>query len=148
MATFNHINQFVEDLAQQVHDFTPSTGDQVRIALTAAANAPVAANSVLADLTEITYTNLATPDRNVTINALSGQSTGNYVLIFDDLVLTAVGGAAQTFRFVAHYNDTPVTPLDPLINWYDHGSDVTLAENETFTIDYNPTLGFFSLQGT
>ena len=146
MAVFNKIQQFVEDMAQQVHDFTPSTGDQVRIALTASANAPVATNSVLADLTEITYTNLAAGDRDVTINAASGQTAGNYVLIFDDLVLTAVGGSANTFRFVAHYNDTSVTPLDPLINWYDHGSDVTLAENETFTIDYNPTLGFFSLQ--
>jgi hypothetical protein len=41
-----------------------------------------------------------------------------------------------TFRYVDLYNDTPTSPADPLIAWWDYGSDVTLASGETFTIDY------------
>ena len=136
MATFNKIDQFVEDLAHQVHGFDT---DQITIALTAAANAPVATNSVLADLTEIAYTNLSS--RDVT-TASSGQTSGTYSLVLTDHTLTA-SGAVATFRYVVHYNNTPATPLDPLIQWYDHGSDVTLADSETYDIDYGAS--FFTL---
>jgi hypothetical protein len=59
MATFNKFQQFVEDLAKGVHNFTSDATCTVTVALTAAANAPVATNSVLADLTQISYTNLS-----------------------------------------------------------------------------------------
>ena len=55
-----------------------------------------------------------------------------------DLVLTATGTVA-TFRYVVLYNDDPTSPADPLIGWYDYGSDVTLLNGETFTIDFNAT---------
>ena len=140
MATFNKIQQFVEDLAHGVHNFN---SHQIVVALTATANPPLATNSVLADLTEIAYTNLSS--RNVTITS-SGQTTGTYVLVLTDLVLTASGGPVATFQFVAHYNDTPAAPQDPLIQWYDHGSPVTLADGETYTINYQAAPnGFFTL---
>lgn len=129
VATFNKINQFVEDVMHGVHDFS---ADQIVVALTAAANAPVATNTVLANLTQIAYTNLSS--RNVT-TASSSETAGTYALSLTDLVLTA-SGAVATFRYVAHYNDTPTSPADPLMNWYDYGGDVTLANGETFTIDY------------
>jgi hypothetical protein len=59
-------------------------------------------------------------------------------------VLTA-SGAVATFRYVDIYNDTPSSPLDPLIGWYDYGADVTLANGETFTIDFDQSLGFIQL---
>lgn len=138
MATYTKFNQFVEDLAHKVHDLS---ADQLVIALTAAANAPVAGNSVLADLTEIAYTNLST--RNITTNT-SGQTGGVYELNLTDLVLTA-SGAVATFRYVVVYNDTPVSPADPLIAFYDHGSDVTLADTETYSIDFDDADGLFQL---
>ena len=107
---------------------------------------PLVTNALLGNITEINYANLAAGDRDVTINAGTGQNpAGNMIVIFDDIVLTAVGGGAAAFQYVVHYNDTQTTPVKPTIQWYDHGSIVNLAENETFTIDYNPTLGFFSL---
>lgn len=140
MATFQKLDQFVEDMAHGVHDFS---ADQVIVALTAAANAPVATDAVLADLIEITYTFLSS--RLVTTSA-STQTSGTYQLTFQpDLVLTASGGSVGPFRYVVHYNDAPVTPLDPLIQFYDHGTEVTLADGETFTIDYNAGSGFFQL---
>lgn len=133
MATYNKIRQFVEDLAHGVHDLE---SDQLVVALTAAANAPVNTNEILANLTEVSYTNLSS--RNITTSS-SGQTTGTYSLVLTDLVLTASGNVA-TFRYVAVYNDTPTSPADPLIAYFDYGSDVTLASGETFTIDWGSSL--------
>lgn len=138
MATFNKFNQFVEDLAEKVHNLG---SDQLAVALCAAANAPVATNSVLANLTQISYTNLSS--RNVTTST-SAQTSGTYKLVCNDLVLTA-SGAVATFRYVVLYNDTPTSPADPLIGWYDYGSDVTLANGETFTIDFDGSNGVLTL---
>ena len=63
MATYNKFQQFVEDLAHKVHNLG---SDQLVAFACAAANAPVATNEVLADLTEISYTNCST--RNITTN--------------------------------------------------------------------------------
>ncbi len=111
--------------------------DQFVVALTAAANAPVAGNSVLADLTQVAYTNLST--RNIT-TASSSQTAGTYSLVLTDLVLTASGGAVATFRYVDIYDDTPTSPADPLVCWFDYGSNVTLSDTETFTVDFGSSL--------
>lgn len=129
MATYNKFNQFVEDLAEKVHNLQ---SDALTVALCASASAPVATNSILGNLTQVSYTNLST--RVITVSS-SAQSSGTYTLTPADLVLTA-SGAVATFRYVVIYNDTPTSPADPLIAWYDYGSDVTLASGETFTIDF------------
>jgi hypothetical protein len=138
MATYNKFNQFVEDVAEKVHNLG---ADVLTIALTAAANAPVATNSILGNLTQIAYTNLSS--RVITIST-SAQTSGTYKLVLNDLVLTA-SGAVATFRYVVIYNDTPTSPADPLIAWYDYGSDVTLANGETFTIDFDGVNGFLQI---
>lgn len=129
MATFNKFNQYVEDIAHGVHN---NSSDQFIIFLTTNANIPVATNSVLANITEIAYTNLSS--RNLTTST-SSQTTGTYTLLLADLVLTATGAVA-TFRHVGIYNDTPTSPADPLVSHYDFGSDLTLASGETLTIDF------------
>lgn len=130
MATFNKIQQFVEYLAEGVMNLG---SDQITVALTTNANVPsTSADAVLADITEISYTNLSS--RNVTTSA-SAHTTGTYQLSLTDLVLTA-SGAVATFRHVVHYDNTPTSPADPLICWHDYGADVTLANGETFTNDY------------
>lgn len=127
MATFNKFNAFVEHCAEGVHNL--ATG-QLVIALTN--TAPSAANSVLADITQISYTNLSS--RNVTTSS-SSQTGGTYSLVCVDLVLTA-SGSVGPFRYAVLYNDTPTSPADPLIGYYDYGSSVTLANGETFTVDF------------
>jgi hypothetical protein len=109
------------------------------VALTNAANAPVATNTVLANLTQISYTNLSS--RNIT-TASSAQTSGTYKLTLTDLVLTA-SGAVATFRYVVIYNDTASN--DELIGWYDYGSDVTLASGETFTVDFDGSAGALTI---
>lgn len=139
MATYTKFNQFVEDVAEKVHNLG---SDQLVVALTAAANAPVATNSILSNLTQISYTNLSS--RNITTSS-SAQTSGTYKLVLTDLVLTASGGSVGPFRYVVIYNDTPTSPADPLIAYYDYGSDVTLLSGETFTIDFDGTNGFLQL---
>jgi len=139
MAAFNKFNQFVEDVAHGVHDLET---DQIVVALCASANAPVATNAVLADLTQIAYTNLSS--RNVTTTS-SAETSGTYKLTLTDLVLTASGGSVAAFRYVVLYNDTPTTPADPLIGWYDYGSDLTLNDTETLTIDFDDAGGALTI---
>lgn len=129
MATYQKFNQTVEDFANGVYNCAT---DQFTVALTASASAPVAGNSVLADLTQISYTNLSS--RDLTTSS-SGQTGGTFTQLFDDLVLTA-SGAVATFRYIVIYNNTPTSPADPLLSFYDFGSDLTLASGETLTIDF------------
>jgi hypothetical protein len=134
MATYNKFNQFVEDLANGVHNFTSDATCTLTVALTATANAPVATNSVLLDLTEIVYTNLSS--RVITIDgAGTGQTSGTYHLSVNDLTLSATGTVAA-FQYVVVYNDDPTSPADPLICWFDYGSSLVLQNGESLTIDF------------
>ena len=139
MATFNKFHQFVEDIAHGVHNLSTGT---LTVALCNAANAPVATNSVLANLTPIAYTNLSS---RVITTTSSAETTGVYKLTLTDLVLTASGGSVAAFRYVVIYNDTPTSPADPLIGWYDYTSDLTLASGETLTINFDDANGVFTI---
>lgn len=136
MATFNKFNSFVEALAEKVHNLG---SDSLKVALCAAANAPTSSNTVLANLTEISYTNCST--RALTVSA-SSQTSGTYKLVITDLVLTA-SGTVGPFRYVVLYNDTATS--DELIGYYDYGADVTLASGETFTIDFDGSGGVLTI---
>ena len=132
MAAFNKFNSFVENLAEKVHDLG---SDALKLALTN--SAPVASNTVLANITEISYTNCSS--RAVTVTS-SSQSSGTYSLVANDPVLTASGGSIAAFRYVVLYNDTPTSPADPLIGWWDYGSSVTVNDGETFTVDFGSSV--------
>lgn len=135
MASFNKFDAFVESLAEKKFDLG---ADQINLALTN--TAPIAANSVLADLAEITYTGLSA--RNVTTTS-SAQTGGTYRLVLADLVLTASGGSVGPFRYVALYDDTAIAK--DLIGWYDYGSSITLAAGETLTVDFDGTNGVLTI---
>jgi hypothetical protein len=137
MASFNKFQPFVEAMAEKVHNLG---SDTITVALCAAASAPVAANGVLTDLTQITYTNCSS--RAVT-TASSAQTSGTYKLVCNDLTLTASGGTVGPFRYVALYNDTAAS--DQLIGYYDYGSDITLADTETFLIDFDGSNGVLTV---
>jgi len=138
MAALNKFQQFVENLCKGVHNFTSDATCSVTVALCAAANAQVAANAVLADLTQIAYTNLSSRIvTGITAEQVAGVVSGTA----NDLVLTAGGGSVAPFRYIVLYDDDPAG--DPLIGWYDYGSDLTLQDGETLTIDFTT---LFTLQ--
>ncbi|NIT58332.1 MAG: hypothetical protein GWN00_19525 [Aliifodinibius sp.] len=139
MASFVKVNDFVEHLAEQTHDLA---NDTLEVALSNTApgsetsNPLNDGNGVLTNVTQISYTNLSS--RVITTNS-SSQTGGTYSLVLNDLVLTA-SGAVDTFRYVYIFNQDATSPADALIAHYDYGSAVTLADQETFTIDFGTEL--------
>jgi hypothetical protein len=146
MATFVKVNKFVDHLVTGVHNFTSSGTAAVTVALTNTApasesqNPLVDAGGLLANLTQVSYTNLSTRAFATVTKSLS---TGTVTVDLSDLTLTA-SGAVATYRYLNVYNDTPTSPADPLIAHFDHGSTITLANTDThiLTID---ALGLFTL---
>jgi len=124
MATYNKFNAWAETMVEAAN----LASDQFVIALTN--SAPIASNSVLADITQISYTNLSS--RNVTTTSAS-QTGGTFTLVLADLVMTA-SGSVGPFRYVVLYDDTVAG--DPLVGWWDYGSSITMANAETFTVDF------------
>lgn len=137
MATFNKYQQFVEDLGNKVHDLV-GTNDTLKIALTnTAPNA--ATHAVLADITELGAGNGYSAGGTDTQND-GTESGGTLTVTGVDVVFTASGGTIGPFRYAVLYNDTPASPADPLIGWWDYGSAVTLQIGETFTVDFGASL--------
>ena len=133
MATFNKFEQFVEDLGVKVHDLN---ADTLRVYISNAAPSS-SADAVKADLATITEENgYSAADVQ---NAFS-QTSGTATLTATDVVWTASGGSFGPGRYVALYNDTPSSPADPLIGWWDYGSSVTVLTGETFTVDFGATV--------
>lgn len=135
MAVYTKFQPFVEKLAEKAHNLG---SDQLVVALTN--TAPNATDGVLADITEISYTNLSS--RNITTTS-SAQTSGTYKLTLEDLTLTASGGSVGPFRYVVVYNDTATN--DELIAYADYGSSITLADGEELVIDFDNTNGFLTI---
>lgn len=137
MATFTKFQPFVEDLAEKVYDLG---ADTLKVALSA--SSPTNTFRTLSQVTEISYTNLSA--RTLTTSS-SSQTSGTYKLVIADLVLTASGGAVATFRYIIIYDDTPTSPADPLICSFDYGSNLTLNDGETLTLDFDGTNGLLQI---
>lgn len=148
MATFTKAN----DWPKNVQEAANVASDTFRIVLSNTApgsetpNPLTDGNGVLANITQISYTNYAddlATDRvleNVTNTTSSGVATFNA----DDVVITATGGALATFRYVYVVDDTVTSPADPIVGVWDHGSAISLASGESVTIQWNAS-GLYSL---
>lgn len=131
MATWQKFEKFVEDLKNGVHAGVGS-GDVLEIALVAAANAPsLSAHSVLADLTQISYTNFAA--RTVTVTSFT-RTGGTMNLVLVDKTISVSGGAGAAFRYAVLFNQTETG--DPLMAMFDYGSDLTLQDGESLLLDF------------
>lgn len=142
MVAFNKFNAFVENVAEKVHNLG---ADVLKILLTDVA--PVAANSVKADLTEIAAGNGYTAG-GVTIGSItSAQVAGLYTLDGADLTAawTASGGSIGPFRYFVLYNDTPTSPADPLIGWWDNGGEITITTGNTINLVFDAA-GILTIQ--
>lgn len=140
MSGFNKFNQFVEDVAHKVHDLS---ADALKVMLTNVA--PVATNAVFGDLTEITAQNGYSAGGSAVTITSALQTSGTLKLILADLTFTASGGSFGPFQYVVLYNSTPVSPLKPLIGWYDYGTALTITNGNTFLVDFDGTNGVLQL---
>ena len=139
MASFNKFNSFVEALAEKKHNLG---ADTLKVLLTN--TAPVATNSVKADLTEISAGNGYTAGGNTASVTSSAQTSGTYKLVLGDpATWTAGGGSIGPFQYAVLYNDTAAS--DELIGWWDYGSAVTLADGESFAVDFDANTGVLTI---
>lgn len=140
MAAFSKFDQFVEDVAHKVHDLETDT---LKVMLTN--TAPAASNAIKGDITEIAAGNGYTAGGSQATQSDSGQTSGTYKLTVGDVTFTASGGSIGPFRYVVLYNDTPTAPADPLIGYWDYGSNVTITDGNSFTVDMSAVNGVLQL---
>jgi hypothetical protein len=138
VAAFNKFNPLTEDLAEKVHNLG---SDTLKVMLTNAA--PSAANSVKADITEISAGNGYTAGGTAVTITASSQTGGTYKLVGNDVVFTASGGSIGPLRYAVLYNSTPAA--GNLIGWWDYGSALTLADGSTLTVDFSATNGILQI---
>jgi hypothetical protein len=134
MASFVKFEAFSEALAEKTHNLDTDTL-KVLLALSAPS---AAADAVRADLTDELgtgggYTSGGTDTQNAT-----SRSGGTTSVTGVDVVFTAAAGTIGPFRYVVLYNDTAAS--DPLIGYWDYASNVTLADGETFTVDFGSSI--------
>lgn len=137
MAAYNKYQDFVLQFGKGVHQLH-AAGHTTRLAFSnTAPNA--ATHTVKADATELGGGNGYTAGGEDTQNDYT-NAAGTASMTGVDIVWTASGAGFGPFRYAFHYNDTPAAPADPLINWWDYGSAISLAAAETFTADFGASL--------
>lgn len=137
MATFNKFQDFAEQLGKGVHQLH-AAGHLLKV-YGSNATPSASADAAKADLAEITAEN-GYPSGGSDIQNDYSESGGTGTLTGVDVVWTASGGSFGPLRYVPLYNDTPASPLDPLIGWWDYGSSVTVLDGETFTVDFGASV--------
>lgn len=137
MATFNKFQDFAEQVGKGVHQLH-AAGHTLKVYLSNA-TPDAAADAVKADLAEITAEN-GYPSGGTDIQNDYTETGGTGTLTGVDVVFTASGGAFGPFRYVVLYNDTPTSPADPLVAWWDYGSSISCNTGETFTVDFGASI--------
>ncbi len=141
MVAYNKFNDFVEQLCKAIHDLDGTHTLKVGLSNTA----PVATNTVWANITEITAQNGYSAGGTATTPTLSEVPAGTANLVCTDVVFTASGGSFGPLQYGVLYNDTPTSPADPLIAWWTRAAAVTVNDGETLTMDFDDVNGVFDL---
>lgn len=137
MAAYTKFQIFTSDLCSKVHDLVGTAGagaDTLKIYLSNTAP-NVATNTVKADLAEITTGNGyagAVSTQNVGVAA-----TGTVTVTGTNITITASGGAIAAFQYIVLFNDTPTSPADPLVAYWNYGSALTLNDGDSLVVKFN-----------
>jgi hypothetical protein len=135
MATFNKFEDFVEQLGKGVHQLH-AAGHTLKVYLTNSAPS-ASADAIKTDLAGITEEHGYAP---ADIQNDVSETAGVLTLTGVDVIFTASGGSFGPFRYAVVYNDTPTSPVDPLVCWWDYGSSITINTGETFTVDFGASV--------
>jgi hypothetical protein len=138
MASYVKYEVFVEDLIEGIHDFDAHT---FKVALTNAAP-NVATHTGLADITELSAGSGYTAGGGTTTISTS-RSGGTAKAAATDVTFTASGGSIGPFRYAVLYNDSSTS--DKLIAYWDYGTNLTVTTGNSFTVDFDPTNGIFTV---
>jgi hypothetical protein len=139
MAAFQKFQPFVEALANKVHNLN---SDQLKVTLTN--TQPAATAAQFSDITEISAGNGFTAGGNISSTVTSTQTDGTYKLVLGDpATWTAAGGSVGPFQWAVLYNDGAANK--EVIGYWNYGSPVTLADGESFSVDFDAATGVLTL---
>ena len=140
MASFNKYNLFIDELSKGGHNLqtavfkgaltnTAPTVASDTVWNTTVAPAPAAANGYTAGGNTLTTSSAST-------------TSGTFKLVLADSVFTATAGGIGPFRYFIIYNSSATNKS---VGYYDYGSSITLADTETFTVDFDGANGVLTL---
>lgn len=140
MATYVKYNTFADEISKGGHNLqtavfkvaltnTAPTVASDTVWNTTVAPAPAAANGYTAGGNTITTSSATT-------------TTGTFKLVLADSVFTATAGGIGPFRYAILYNSSA---SNKVVGYWDYGSSVTLADTETFTVDFDATNGVLTI---
>jgi hypothetical protein len=135
MVAFVKFETFSEHLAEKVHNLD---ADTLKIYLSNVAP-NVATMTIKTDLAEITP-QFGYPAGGTDIQNVTSRTGGVTSVTAVDVVWTAAGGSFGPFRYVVLYNDTPTSPADPLIGYWDYASSISVNDTESFTTDFGASV--------
>jgi len=139
MAAFQKFHSFVEAVAESKHDLG---ADTLKVILSN--TSPNATDNIKTDISEIAAGNGYTTGGNTAAVVSSAQTSGVYKLVLSDpATWTASGGAMGTFRYAVLYNASAGN--NELIGYWDYGSAVTLADGDSFTVDFDLNAGVLTI---
>jgi hypothetical protein len=121
-----------ENLAKGIHQLH-AAGHTLKVYLSNA-TPNQATNAVKADLAEITAQYGYPAGGNDIQNDISRAGAVTTVSGIDT-TFTAAGGTFGPFRYAVLYNDTPTSPADPLIGYWDYGSSISCGDAESILVD-------------
>lgn len=140
MATYVKYESGIEQIANKIVDYF-GTQDTFKAVIHTDAPVP-ATDTILSNLTQISSANgYTTGGEDITFNSTRSGATITATAV--DVTWTATGGNlgnSTTGRYVSYYDDTPTSPLDPLLASWDYGSTFTVASGETFTLNFGASL--------
>jgi hypothetical protein len=140
VATFTKYNLFIDEVAKAGHNLatavfkgaltnTAPTVASDTVWNTTVAPAPAAANGYTAGGNTLTTSSAAT-------------TAGVFKLVLADTVFTATSGGIGPFRYFIIYNSSA---SNKVVGYYDYGSSITLADTESFTVDFDNAAGVLTL---
>ena len=143
MAAFTKYHTFVDEMSKAGHNLQTAV---FKCALTNTAPTP---------LTDTVWNTTVYPAPAAaagytaggnTLTTSSASST-SYVfkLVLADSVFTASAGSIGPFRYAILYNSSATSKV---VGFYDYGSSITLADTETFTVDFDNVNGVIQLTMT
>jgi hypothetical protein len=134
MAAFTKYHTFVDEMSKAGHNLQTAV---YKVALTNTAPTP---------LTDTVWNTTVYPAPAAANNYTAGGNTPTvssassaayiFKLVLADTVFTATAGL---------YNSSATNKV---VGYYDYGSSITLADTETFTVDFDPTNGAIQMTMT
>ena len=139
MAAFVKYNAFIDELAKAGHNLATCV---YKAALTN--TAPGAADTVWnTTVAPAPAAGGGYPAGGNTLTTTSAVTTaGVFKLVLVDTVFTATAAGIGPFRYVILYNSSATNKL---VGYYDNTVSVTLADTETFTVDFDAANGVLTI---